>query len=105
MGVVGVFNCQGAGWCKVEKKTRIHNADPGTLTGTISAHDVDSIAQLAGSDWDGQTIVYSYRSGKFSFHTKRVNADIRKGFKARFASYFLIMLRSLQERLFGCQRV
>jgi len=63
-GVVGVFNCQGAGWCKVEKKTRIHNADPGTLTGTISAHDVDSIAQLASSDWDGQTIVYSYKSGE-----------------------------------------
>lgn len=63
-GVVGVFNCQGAGWCKVEKKTRIHNADPGTLTGTITAHDVDSIAQLAGSDWDGQTIVYSYKSGE-----------------------------------------
>lgn len=63
-GVVGVFNCQGAGWCKVVKKTRVHNADPGTLTGTISAHDVDSIAQLASSDWDGQTIVYSYRSGE-----------------------------------------
>ena len=59
-GVVGVFNCQGAGWCKVTKKTRIHNADPGTLTGTISAQDVDSIAQLAGPDWDGQAIVYSY---------------------------------------------
>lgn len=63
-GAVGVFNCQGAGWCKVAKKTRIHNADPGTLTGSISTQDVDSIAQLAGPDWDGQAIVYSYKSGE-----------------------------------------
>ncbi|XP_020256622.1 probable galactinol--sucrose galactosyltransferase 2 [Asparagus officinalis] len=62
-GVVGVFNCQGAGWCKVEKKTRIHNADPGILTGTVRAQDVDNIAQLAGPGWDGQAIIYIYKSG------------------------------------------
>ncbi|KAF5750210.1 galactinol--sucrose galactosyltransferase 2 isoform X1 [Tripterygium wilfordii] len=63
-GVVGVFNCQGAGWCKVEKKIRIHDTSPGTLTGSVRATDVDVIAQLAGADWEGQTIVYAYRSGE-----------------------------------------
>ncbi|KAI9080741.1 hypothetical protein K1719_037254 [Acacia pycnantha] len=63
-GVVGIFNCQGAGWCKVEKKTRIHDASPGTLTGSVRASDVDLITQVAGGDWDGDTIVYSYKSGE-----------------------------------------
>lgn len=62
-GVVGVFNCQGAGWCKIEKKTRIHNASPGTLSGSVCASDVDLIAHVAGDNWDGDTIVYAYRSG------------------------------------------
>ncbi|XP_028774455.1 probable galactinol--sucrose galactosyltransferase 2 [Neltuma alba] len=63
-GVVGIFNCQGAGWCKIEKKTRIHNASPGTLTGSVRASDVDLITQVAGGDWDGDAIVYSYKSGE-----------------------------------------
>nr|KJB14884.1 hypothetical protein B456_002G147800 [Gossypium raimondii] len=63
-GVVGVFNCQGAGWCKVTKKTRIHDASPGTLTGSVCANDVDSIAQVAGADWNGESVVYAHRSGE-----------------------------------------
>ncbi|CAI9754819.1 unnamed protein product [Fraxinus pennsylvanica] len=62
-GVVGIFNCQGAGWCKVTKKTRIHDASPGTLSGSVQATDVDAIAQIAGQDWNGDTIVYSPRTG------------------------------------------
>lgn len=63
-GVVGVFNCQGAGWCRVEKKTRIHDTTPGTLTGFVHASDVDSIVEVAGPDWNGEVIVYMYQSGK-----------------------------------------
>ncbi|KAK3021835.1 hypothetical protein RJ639_046224 [Escallonia herrerae] len=63
-GVVGVFNCQGAGWCKVTKKTRIHDTSPGTLTCSVQATDVDAIAQVAGPGWNGETVVYAYRSGE-----------------------------------------
>ncbi|CDP18647.1 unnamed protein product [Coffea canephora] len=63
-GVVGVFNCQGAGWCKITKKTRIHDASPGTLTGSVQASDVDPISQIAGPNWDGETVVYAQRSGE-----------------------------------------
>jgi len=63
-GVVGVFNCQGAGWCKITKKTRIHDAAPGTLSGSIRAHDVEFINQLAGQDWNGEVIVFTYGSGE-----------------------------------------
>ena len=65
-GVVGVFNCQGAGWCKITKKTRIHDAAPGTLSGSIRAHDVEFINQLAGQDWNGEVIVFTYGSGESS---------------------------------------
>lgn len=65
-GVVGVFNCQGAGWCKVVKKTRIHDATPGTLTGSVQATDVDDLARVAGPDWNGETVVYAHRSGKMA---------------------------------------
>ncbi|XP_051150442.1 probable galactinol--sucrose galactosyltransferase 2 [Andrographis paniculata] len=63
-GVVGVFNCQGAGWCRVEKKTRIHDASPGTLTSSVQAADVDCVTQIAGADWDGEAVVYAHRSGE-----------------------------------------
>ncbi|KAL5986681.1 putative galactinol--sucrose galactosyltransferase 2 [Asimina triloba] len=62
-GVVGVFNCQGAGWCKVTKKTRIHDESPGILTGTIRAGDAEFINQFASRDWNGQVVVFVYRSG------------------------------------------
>lgn len=80
-GVVGVFNCQGAGWCKVIKKTRIHDASPGTLTGSVQADDVDPIAQVAGPNWDGETVVYAYRSGMcahyaISYARKALIADL-----------------------------
>ncbi|CAN6280870.1 unnamed protein product [Urochloa humidicola] len=65
-GVVGVFNCQGAGWCRVTKKTRVHDAAPGTLTGTVRADDVDALAAVAGAGWEdvGEAVVYSHRSGE-----------------------------------------
>jgi len=67
--VVGVFNCQGAGWCRVTKRTRVHDAAPGTLTGTVRADDVDAIARVAGDsddggngEWDGEAVVYAHRA-------------------------------------------
>lgn len=63
-GMVGVFNCQGAGWCRVTKKTRIHDVSPGTLSGSICADDVDLIGQVAGADWNGETVVYAHKSGE-----------------------------------------
>ncbi|KAL8095405.1 putative galactinol--sucrose galactosyltransferase 2 isoform X2 [Apium graveolens] len=63
-GVVGVFNCQGAGWDKVTKKTLIHDPSPGALTTSVTATDVDAIAQVSGSSWNGETVVYAQKSGE-----------------------------------------
>eukprot|EP00262_Sarcandra_glabra_P016005 TRINITY_DN5066_c0_g1_i1.p1 TRINITY_DN5066_c0_g1~~TRINITY_DN5066_c0_g1_i1.p1 ORF type:complete len:776 (-),score=86.54 TRINITY_DN5066_c0_g1_i1:238-2565(-) len=63
-GVVGVFNCQGAGYCKVTKTMRIHDAAPGTLTAHLRARDVDLISQVAGHGWTGEVVVHAYKSGE-----------------------------------------
>jgi len=65
-GVIGAFNCQGAGWCRVGKKNLVHDEQPGTVTGVIRARDVDYLAKVADQSWDGDVIVYSHVGGKSS---------------------------------------
>ncbi|KAL3503676.1 hypothetical protein ACH5RR_038125 [Cinchona calisaya] len=62
-GVVGVFNCQGAGWCKIGKKNLIHDEQPDTITGTIRANDVDYLPRIAPDGWTGDAIIYSHLQG------------------------------------------
>lgn len=64
-GVVGVFNCQGAGWCKVGKKNLIHDENPGTVTGIIRAKDVDYLSRVADDKWTGDSIIFSHVGGMF----------------------------------------
>ncbi|CAL5079214.1 unnamed protein product [Urochloa decumbens] len=61
--VVAAFNCQGAGWCRVERRTRVHDAAPRTLTGAVRADDV--AGAIAGEEWDGEAaVVYAHRTGE-----------------------------------------
>ncbi|KAG0481862.1 hypothetical protein HPP92_009946 [Vanilla planifolia] len=92
-GVVGVFNCQGAGWCKVEKRTRIHNDAPGALTGCVKADDVDAMRQIAGTDWDGQAVVYSYRTGDVVLLPKEATLPVT----LRVMEYELFHISPLKE--------
>ncbi|CAI9787827.1 unnamed protein product [Fraxinus pennsylvanica] len=39
-GILGVFNCQGAAWCRVSTKNLVHNEQPGAVSCTIQAKDV-----------------------------------------------------------------
>ncbi|MCD7450565.1 flavodoxin-like fold protein [Datura stramonium] len=59
-GVIGVFNCQGAGWCRVGKKNLIHDYQPGTITGIVRANDVNYLPKIAHDGWTGDTILYSH---------------------------------------------
>lgn len=63
-GVLGVFNCQGAGWCRVDKKNLIHDSQPKTISGAIRSMDVDYLPKIADENWDGDSIVYSHRGGE-----------------------------------------
>ncbi|KAI5077723.1 hypothetical protein GOP47_0007547 [Adiantum capillus-veneris] len=63
-GVVGVFNCQGSGWCKVDKKYMTHDSTPEAASGSVGARDVDSIQNVAPEKWNGDCAVYSHRGGE-----------------------------------------
>ncbi|GLT83759.1 hypothetical protein SLE2022_020310 [Rubroshorea leprosula] len=63
-GVVGIFNCQGAGWCKVGKTNLIHDEQPGTITGFVRAKDVDYLPKVAHEGWNGDAIIYSHLGGE-----------------------------------------
>uniref|UniRef100_A0A1D1XWK0 galactinol--sucrose galactosyltransferase n=1 Tax=Anthurium amnicola TaxID=1678845 RepID=A0A1D1XWK0_9ARAE len=62
-GVIGVFNCQGAGWCRVGKKNLIHDVQPGTITGVIRSKDVSYLPRVADDGWNGDTVIYSHLGG------------------------------------------
>ncbi|GAV74785.1 Raffinose_syn domain-containing protein [Cephalotus follicularis] len=69
-GVMGVFNCQGAAWCKVGKKNLIHDQEPGKITGSIRAKDVNYLPKVADDGWTGDTIVYSHLGGEVVYLPK-----------------------------------
>ncbi|WJX65012.1 flavodoxin-like fold protein [Trifolium repens] len=74
--VVGVFNCQGAGWCKVGKKNLIHDENPGTVTGIIRAKDIDYLSTVADDKWTGDAVIFSHLSGEVVYLPKDVSIPI-----------------------------
>ncbi|CAN6696467.1 unnamed protein product [Malus baccata var. baccata] len=75
-GVLGVFNCQGAGWCKVGKKNLIHDLEPGTITGVIRAKDVHYLPKVADEKWSGDVVVFSHLGGEVSYLPKDASMPI-----------------------------
>ncbi|KAL2523833.1 putative galactinol--sucrose galactosyltransferase 1 [Abeliophyllum distichum] len=88
-GVVGVFNCQGAGWCRVGKTNLIHDEQPGTVTGTLRAKDVDYLPRIAGDGWNGDVIVYSHLRGDLVYLPK--NTSLPVTMKAREYDVFTVI--------------
>ncbi|KAK8497629.1 hypothetical protein V6N12_042817 [Hibiscus sabdariffa] len=48
-GVMCVFSCQGAEWCKVGKTNVIHNEPPDTIARYVGIRDLDSLPKVAGA--------------------------------------------------------
>ncbi|KAK6149464.1 hypothetical protein DH2020_016989 [Rehmannia glutinosa] len=88
-GVVGVFNCQGAGWCKLGKKNLIHDEQPGTITGVIRAKDVDYLPRVANDKWNGDAVVYSHLHGDLVYLAK--NASLPITLKSREYEVFTVV--------------
>ncbi|KAK6947145.1 Glycosyl hydrolases 36 [Dillenia turbinata] len=59
-GVMGVFNCQEAGWSRVEKKNLIDDEQPGTITGVVRSKDFEYLSEVVDDSWNGDAIVYSH---------------------------------------------
>uniref|UniRef100_A0A0D9X9A6 galactinol--sucrose galactosyltransferase n=1 Tax=Leersia perrieri TaxID=77586 RepID=A0A0D9X9A6_9ORYZ len=88
-GVIGAFNCQGAGWCKLGKKNLVHDEQPTTVTGVIRAKDVHHLATVAADDWNGDVIVYSHIGGEVTCLPK--NASLPVTLKSRDYEVFTIV--------------
>ncbi|KAK1583461.1 hypothetical protein Q3G72_024017 [Acer saccharum] len=88
-GVMGVFNCQGAGWCKIGKTNLIHDEQPGTISGYVRTKDVDYLPRLATDQWTGDTIVYSHLGGEVVYLPK--NATIPITLKSREYEVFTVV--------------
>ncbi|KAG0524699.1 hypothetical protein BDA96_07G233900 [Sorghum bicolor] len=88
-GVIGAFNCQGAGWCQVGKKNLIHDEQPGTVTGVIRAQDVGYLAKVADHSWNGDVIVYSHVGGEVVYLPK--NASLPVTLRSREYEVFTVV--------------
>lgn len=99
-GVVGAFNCQGAGWCKVGKTNLIHDECPGTITGVIRTKDVDYLHKVTGDKWTGDAVIFSHLGGMlfFSCLSPFQNKIAFLGFSGRPLT-LLLMGGYLQEKL------
>lgn len=65
-GVVGVFNCQGASWCRTNIRNLIHDQQPQSISTTVGAADVEYLQSIAESGWNGDCIMYLHRGGKLN---------------------------------------
>ncbi|XP_011084119.1 probable galactinol--sucrose galactosyltransferase 6 [Sesamum indicum] len=66
-GVLGVYNCQGAAWNSVERKSAFHQTNSEAITGYIRGCDVHLIADVSpDSNWDGKVALYSCMTGELN---------------------------------------
>lgn len=54
VGVVGVFNLQGASWDRIRRKFLVHTRNPPTLSTTVAARDVETLRALASDRGEQQ---------------------------------------------------
>ena len=67
IGVLGVFNCQGASWSQEEKINMHHDENPKRILGSIHPQNVHLLAEEAVGDWEGSCAVY-YHKCMVMFH-------------------------------------
>ncbi|XP_034673802.1 probable galactinol--sucrose galactosyltransferase 2 isoform X4 [Vitis riparia] len=77
-GVVGVFNCQGAGnWpMKDAEAVPVLASTPTFLSGHVSPLDVEYLDQVAGDNWRGDSAVYAFYSGSLSRLSEKANLEV-----------------------------
>lgn len=63
-GVVGVFNCQGAGSWPLKSLEAAPSSI--TISGKVRPLDVEFLEEVAGENWNGDCIVYAFNAGLLS---------------------------------------
>ncbi|XP_011072000.1 probable galactinol--sucrose galactosyltransferase 2 [Sesamum indicum] len=81
-GVVGVFNCQGAGsWPMKQAPECNENSKPAavSISGRVSPLDVEFLEEIAGETWDGECAVYAFNTGSLSRVPKNKTIEVSLG--------------------------
>ncbi|KAL0356338.1 UNVERIFIED_CONTAM: putative galactinol--sucrose galactosyltransferase 2 [Sesamum radiatum] len=65
-GVVGVFNCQGAGTWPMKQAPERNENSTVSISGRVSPLDVEFLEEIAGETWDGECAVYAFNTGSLS---------------------------------------
>ncbi|KAM6585512.1 hypothetical protein CsatB_012514 [Cannabis sativa] len=64
-GVIGIFNCQGAGsWPCMSNPVQKNVSDE--LSGLVSPADIEYFDEVSGTQWTGDCAVFSFNSGSLS---------------------------------------
>ncbi|XP_066343088.1 probable galactinol--sucrose galactosyltransferase 2 [Miscanthus floridulus] len=75
-GVIGVFNFQGAGqWVWPVKETAYVPINI-NITGQLSPSDVESLEEIGGDNWNGETAVYAFGSCSLSRLQKHQSLEV-----------------------------
>lgn len=65
-GVVGVFNCQGAGSWPLKQVSEDNSSSVSkysSISGHVRPFDVEFIEEIAGENWNGEFAVYAFNAG------------------------------------------
>ncbi|XP_071929001.1 probable galactinol--sucrose galactosyltransferase 2 [Coffea arabica] len=77
-GVIGIFNCQGAGsWPGLEDSPKMNSPE---ISGKISpSDDIDYFEEVSGKSWKGDCAVFSFKSASLFRLAKHGKLDITLG--------------------------
>uniref|UniRef100_J3LYY4 galactinol--sucrose galactosyltransferase n=1 Tax=Oryza brachyantha TaxID=4533 RepID=J3LYY4_ORYBR len=75
-GVIGVFNCQGAGNWTWPVKENAPVLTTVRITGDLSPSDVDLLEEIAGDEWNGETAVFAFNSFSLARLQKHQNLEV-----------------------------
>ncbi|KAL0417259.1 UNVERIFIED_CONTAM: putative galactinol--sucrose galactosyltransferase 2 [Sesamum latifolium] len=78
-GVVGVFNCQGAGTWPMKQAPERNENSTVSISGRVSPLDVEFLEEIAGETWDGECAVYAFNTGSLSRIPKNKTIEVSLG--------------------------
>lgn len=62
-GVLGVFNCQGAGSWPGMEVADLEDEDILEISCKVSLNDIEYLEEVTGDAWNGDAAVFSFKSG------------------------------------------
>ncbi|KAK6148257.1 hypothetical protein DH2020_019169 [Rehmannia glutinosa] len=78
-GVIGVFNCQGAGSWPMKPAPESTQTATASISGRVSPLDVEFLEEIAGETWSGDCAMYAFNTGTLSRVPKNKTVEVSLG--------------------------